>query len=354
MKILILNDGEDYGLGASYARAFRELGHQATLVDPLAELRKRVLWRFALTRRVFERQIIKAFNRKWIEELSRFPAELIWVGKGGWAVPWLWRELKRRKPEVNLVCYNGDNPIVTYSRGGNRPWVTDSIACFDLYCTYNRSLVEPLRRAGARQVERIPFGWDPGLHPELEVSESDQRQYACDVLFIGNGDVYRERWMREIIVAARPFGWRFAIYGNWSRCHDRTVLEAVRGTQIYGSEMVKAIRVAKVAVNILRLQNEGSHNMRTFEIPGCGGVMASQRSPEQEEFFPDGQAAVYFGNAVEAVARIRELIEQDSRRKRVALTAHEIASRHTYSQRASALLATVNRGVVADHTLLPP
>lgn len=346
MRIFVLNEPEEYGLGASYARAFRHLGHQVTLLDPFAELRKHLLWRFRLTRRVFERQIITACNRRWIDQLSRMPAEMMWVGKGGWAVPWLWREFKRRKPEVKLVCYNADNPIITYSRGANLPWITKSIPCFDLYCTYNKSLVEPLRQAGAKRVERLPFAWDPELHPELEPSETDRRRYGCDVVFIGNGDSHREKWMKEIMAAAKSFGWRFAIYGDWSRCRDQSVLNLVRGRQIYGLEMVKAIRSAKIAINILRVQNEGSHNMRTFEIPGCGGVMISQRSPEQEECFPEPRAAVYFRNAGECVAKMRELIENEPLRLQVADATHQIARRHTYLHRAETLLEAI--GIIEE------
>ena len=341
MKILILNDAEDYALGASYTRAFHRLGHEVTLTDPAAELSRRVLWRTRLTRRLFERKIIANYNRQWIDELSRTSADMIWVGKGAWAVPWLWRELKRRRPEINLVCYNADNPITTFSRGANRPWITEAIPCFDLYCTYNLSLVGALRQAGAKQVVRIPFAWDPELHPDLEPSNEDQKRYGSDVIFIGNGDRHREKWMKEIIEAARPYGWRFAIYGDWARCRDHTILKLVRDRQIYGAAMVKAIRSAKTAINILRRQNEGSHNMRTFEIPGCGGVMISQRSLEQEEFFPNDQAAGYFNTAAEGVAKIRELIENETWRLQMRNAAHKIAHDHTYLHRAVRLLDAI-------------
>ena len=290
---------------------------------------------------MFERRIITVYNRHWIDELSRTSAELVWVGKGAWAVPWLWQELKRRRPDLKLVCYNADNPITTFSRGGNRPWVTESIPCFDLYCTYNQSLIEPLRQAGAKQAVRIPFAWDPELHPELELTEEDRRHYGSDVVFIGNGDWHREKWMKEIIAAARPFNWRFAIYGSWKRCRDRSVLDAIRGKDIYGVEMVKAIRSAKIAINILRLQNEGSHNMRTFEISGCGGVMISQSSPEQKEFFPEDRAAIYFSSASECVAKMRDILDNEPFRLQVVNTAHEIARNHTYLHRAKFLLNAI-------------
>ena len=68
--------------------------------------------------------------------------------------------------------------------------------------------------------------------------------------------------------------------------------------------MARLIAGARVAINILRKQNEGSYNMRTFENPGCGGLLASQFSIEQQDFFPDGNAAIYFANLEDMVPQL--------------------------------------------------
>lgn len=343
MKILVLNDAEAYSIGWSYTHAFRELGHEVTLFDPQQGLRKLALWRFPVSRRLLERQIITAYNRKLIDQICEMPADVIWVGKGSWAVPEFWHELKRRRPDVQLVCYNGDNPIVTFSRGGNRPWVTESIPCFDLFCTYNKSLLTPLLEAGAKKVACIPFAWDPKLHPDLEPTEEEREHYRCDAIFVGNGDAHREMWMKQIMEIAMPYNWRFAIYGHWNHCKDKMVLGAVRGGPVYGAEMVKAMRSSKVAINILRIQNDGTHNMRTFETPGCGGVLASQASPEQEGYFPEGKAAIYFTSAAECVEKMRTVIENDSYQNSLAQGALEIARHHTYRHRAESILDALAR-----------
>ena len=276
MKILVLNESDHYCLGTSYLRAFRELGHDAALHDPAQDLARWPAWRARLVRRALERPILALYSRRLLRRLVAERADLVWVGKGAWALPWLWREFKSQSPSTMLVCYNADNPVVTYSRGGNRPWVTASIPCFDLYVTYNHQLLELLRQAGAQRVLRLPFAWDPVVHPVLQVSEAERQQYASDVVFVGNGDATRERWLDGILREAEGCGWRLAVYGAWGKCRSALVRESIRGQAIYGAEMVKAIRSAKIALNILRDQNAGSHNMRTFEIPGCGGIMVSQ------------------------------------------------------------------------------
>jgi hypothetical protein len=341
VRILVLNESDSYCLGVSYLRAFRELGHDAALHDPAKDLASWSVWRMRLVRRALELPILALYSRRLLRRILAERADLVWVGKGAWAVPWLWREFKRQSPASKLVCYNADNPVVTYSRGGNRPWVTASIPCFDLYVTYNRQLEGPLRRAGAQRVLRLPFAWDPVVHPLLQVSEAERQQHACDVVFVGNGDVTREGWLDSILREAVCRGWRMAVYGSWGKCRSRLVRESIRGAALYGVAMANAVRCAKVSLNILREQNEGSHNMRTFEIPGCGGIMASQDSPEQQEFFPGGEAAVYFNDAPDAATKIASLLEDESHRGRLLARAREIVRVHTYVERARTLLENV-------------
>ena len=338
MRILVLNESDYYCLGVSYLRAFRELGHDAALHDPSKALARWSVWRMRLVRRVFERPILALYSRRLLRRLLAEQADLVWVGKGAWAMPWLWRELKRQSPATILICYNADDPIVSYSRGANRPWVTASIPWFDLYVTYNRQLEGPLKRAGARRVLRLPFAWDPVVHPMPQVSEAERQQYAWDVVFVGNGDATRESWLDSILRESRADGWRTAVYGSWGNCRSRLVRESIRGGALYGVEMANAVRSGKVSLNILRKQNEGSHNMRTFEVPGCGGLMVSQDSPEQQEFFPGGEAAVYFNDAHDAATKVASLLDDESRRRRLLARAREIVRVHTYTERARALL----------------
>ena len=341
MRILLLNDAEPYCLGASYLRAFRQMGQDAALHDPAAELARWRLWRSRPFRRVFERPLLALYSRRLLQRLLAVPADLVWVGKGAWAMPWVWRKFKELRPAVKLICCNSDNPIIAYSRGGNRPWVTASIPLFDLYVTYNRQLIGPLQQAGARRVLRLPFAWDPELHPAIEPEPADRARYGCDVIFVGNGDACRERWLVGIVQAAQGLKWNVAIYGSWRTARSQAVQAVVRGGALYGVEMVKATRCAKVSLNILREQNDGSHNMRTFEVPGCGGFLVSQRSPEQQEFFPEAEAAVYFSDAREAVEKISALLGAESRRRQLRECAWAIVQQHTYVDRAWELLEVV-------------
>ncbi len=333
MKILILGAGDEQTLGWSYKRGFEAAGCEVSIIDPGKLLGEISLWRNRASRRLLERPIIELFNRFWLPKLIEVEADVIWIGKGAWSVPWLWQAYKRARPKTQLVCYNADDPITSYSRGGNRPWVTQAIPCFDLFCTYNESLVEPICAAGAKRVSRLPFAWDPAIHPMQPEAGFDH-----DLVFVGNGDAYREKWLSEILRYPATRNWRVAVFGHWSKGIDPAVAERLQRRQIVGSEMAKVLARSKVALNILRRQNEGSHNMRTFETPGCGGLAASQYSEEQNVIFPGGEAAIYFNTPEEAVSQIGEVIENPSLLTHLRRGARDRVLAETYAARALSLL----------------
>jgi hypothetical protein len=64
------------------------------------------------------------------------------------------------------------------------------------------------------------------------------------------------------------------------------------------------ISSSAVCLNLLRPQNQGSHNMRTFELPAMGGLMLTCRTEEQQEFFPENESCFMYADVGELKAKI--------------------------------------------------
>ena len=353
MKILILSHGDHASLEGSYQRAFEALGHEVAVRNPMPRLEADPFWRNRGTRRLFERAVLARHNARWFDEVAAVPADLAFVGKGTWALPSFWRRYKAARPGTALVCYNADDPLTTYSRGANRRWITELIGAFDLYCTYKSALVGPLERAGARRVARIPFAWDSVLHPAQPACTAAVCEAgggagsgmgggageAPDLVFVGNADAYREAVLTAIVEHPAARSWRIEVHGLWPRVASAALEAVIHRGQKSGPAMARIVAGARLNLNILRRQNEGSHNMRTFETPGCGGLMASQYSAEQHAVFPAGEAAVYFPSAAEAGGAIAAALADPARLTAMRARARAIVARHTYRDRARALLA---------------
>jgi spore maturation protein CgeB len=109
---------------------------------------------------------------------------------------------------------------------------------------------------------------------------------------------------------------------------------------VVGSTCAALYSAAQVSLNIVDDLNMPGHNMRTFEIPGSGGVMLASYTKEQAEFFPEDDAAVYYRDSSELDAKIDRIISNAEFRARIRHQALEASSRHSYTERVAELLAS--------------
>jgi spore maturation protein CgeB len=89
---------------------------------------------------------------------------------------------------------------------------------------------------------------------------------------------------------------------------------------------------------VLNAENLGGPNMRTFEVPGSGGVMLARYSAEQDEFFPENEAAVYYRSPEELDDKIAWVLGDPELRARLRRNAVRLAAEQTYDVRAACLL----------------
>ena len=111
---------------------------------------------------------------------------------------------------------------------------------------------------------------------------------------------------------------KVAIWGsNWPRKWSTLSGQHRVHPPVWGSAVGNIMAKAAVSLNVLNAENLGGPNMRTFEIPGSGGVMLARYSPEQHEFFPEGEAALYYRSPEEIDAKIDELLRDRDLRERI-------------------------------------
>jgi spore maturation protein CgeB len=211
--------------------------------------------------------------------------------------------------------------------------VIESIPEFDLYLVWSRALLPKIRAAGARRAEFLPFGADVHRFRPVAVTESEKRELGSPVCFIGNWDPERERWLDA--VADLGLG----IWGeSWSRARSKRVRNAWRGGAVLGERFLKVVAASTIQLNVLRKQNKGGHNMRTFEIPACGAFLLTERSQDLHLIFRDGDEVATFGDVDELVSAVQRWRDDPAGRDRIARGGHARAAEHAYERRAEELL----------------
>jgi len=247
----------------------------------------------------------------------------------------------RRATSAPLVAFHPDDPwnqATVFRRGPSHQRADLQVRQVDAMFLWSHALVERAVTEGAQRAFYLPFACDPELHPCItELSDEECAAFRADVTFIGNWDDEREAWLAPVADA----GIDLAIWGAeyWrDRCRHPGLKKAWRGRPLYGLDQAKAARVSAIMVNVLRQQNKGACNMRTFEIPCTGGFMLHERSAEAAAFFPPEVACGDFGSKDELLLAIGRWLADPDGRARVAAEGHRRALAWTYREWAMKLL----------------
>src|SRR5262249_51723172 len=134
------------------------------------------------------------------------------------------------------------------------------------------------------------------------ISCEDEILRAC---FLGNPDHNRRRGIMSLVEA----GIAVDVYGeSWGRLLKPLPLLRIN-PRVLGEEMLRTLRRYRVQLNFFRPHNAESHNMRTFEVPACGGIMLAEDSGEHRAFFESGKEAFFFANPRDMINLTQRLLD---------------------------------------------
>ncbi len=260
--------------------------------------------------------------------------DVIWVFKGMELFPETLERIKEQK--IKIVNYNPDNPFIFSGRGSGNSNITRSISLYDLHFTYNLSIQQRLEREYGLRTSFLPFGFDIGEDLFQKIEKQGEIQMAC---FLGNPDKERAFFINELA----KMNVNIAVYGHhWDSFVNHQNIEVQDA--VYGDEQWQVLRKYRVHLNLMRSHNLDSHNMRTFEVPGIGGIMVAPDTTEHRMFFENGKEAFFFKSVAECVQIINDLINlssEDALKIRNAARQRSITSCYDYKSRAKLALTSM-------------
>jgi spore maturation protein CgeB len=333
MRLLIVGPAVLGSLENSYVRAFREIsGIEVSHfdVDHYRLLSYRHNLPSRLASRILSGAVAYPIKRALVQAVKRGAYDVVIIFKGMEFPRALLEECRRNSRDTFWANLNPDNPLNISSRGSTNQHVVDSLSFYDLYLIWSRHLVPKLKEAGCRQVEYLPFAYDPDMHSCAHPGAVNPDR----VSFVGSWDKDRE----NILTTLRDFD--LQIYGeSWRRASASSGLRSkIIPHNLYGSELAEVVAGAAVSLNILRPQNAGSHNMRTFEIPAMGGLMLTTRSEEQQKWFPDDEACLMYGTHEELRNKVRFVLDNPKIAQNIRREGIARVEGHTYRARAEVIL----------------
>ena len=329
-------------MGLSYLRAFRKLGKEPVCFDMAQEYAKSAAW---LTRNRYLNKVIFPYasglmNKKLLKAAREARPELIFIHKGHWIFPETLKQIKKETAAL-LFIFNPDDPF-NLNPGASSDFIRDSVSIYDAYFIWSKFLSGELKKAGAKITEYLAFGYDAELHYPVNCTADDRRVFGSDVVFVGNWDQERQRWLSVLA------GYNLSIWGTdyWKfRCRNKFLRSAWKGQVVIGEQMSRVCLTSKINLNVLRLQNKGSHNMRTFEIPASGGFMLQERSNEVLEFFEEGKEIECFSSVKELKDKINFYLNNDDLRIKVSQAGYQrcLQSGYLYLDRIKQVLKVYDK-----------
>jgi spore maturation protein CgeB len=328
MRILIVGADYQWAIENHFVKHFSSLGSTVELF-PAQRYFYEFYYKSFLTKlicRLGLSRIYHEINAKLLKCVEDFKPNVVFVFKGMEVLPETLITLKQAG--IKLVNYNPDNPFIFSGYGSGNKNVSVSLRLYDLHLTYNLEIFEKLKSMSLN-AEFFPFAFEAGDDKPSGLLETDEVLKPC---FLGNPDKSRVDFLNQL--AER--GVKLDVYGNdWAKNNINPNITAY--PPVYGDEMISVLRKYRVQLNLMRIHNLNSHNMRSLEIPGHGGIQLAPRTVEHEMLFEEGVEIFLYKDADDCVNQINDLLslsfaEAHEIRERAQ---HKAQSQHTYKQRSA-------------------
>lgn len=263
-------------------------------------------------------------NCHLLAKASYCKPDVVFVWRGTHVLPSTLRAIRRRTGAI-LVSYNNDDPLGPRWRESahlhhRRLWryYLKSVPEYDLHFVYRPINLVEIKAAGAREAHVLMPYFIPSLHHPVALTESEKVKYGCDVVFIGH---YEPDGREEYLKAMVEAGVHVKLFGGkyWTRQVLGPAADYFGQVhEVFQAEYTKALCGAKMCLCFLSRLNRDVYTRRCFEIPACGRMLLSERTPELQRLFREDEEAVYFSSPPELVEKVSSLLGHPERIEEIA------------------------------------
>ncbi|MFL5563197.1 MAG: glycosyltransferase [Gemmatimonadaceae bacterium] len=333
-RVLLLGEDAPGALMHSYATGFRRLG---AAVSTYCLMRaSRADFGSTLTRvgrKILPGALIRRVNARIVRELAVRAADLVLVIKGELLLPTTVEAL-RASTGALVTNYYPDDPFSSDPSMGLVAGA-ETLSAYDRCYTFARHLIEDFARAGVREAEWLPFARDPDMHAPVPAVEPPE----FDAVFVGNLDAERVRWLEP--TASR---FRLGIFGEHTRAAVPRTSSVARATFLpaaYNRDLPRALARGAVALNVMRVQNRRSHNMRSFESPASGAFTLSQWTEELATMFEPAVEVVFAEDPESMADTVGRWLPLQDQRRAIARAGFARVEHDTYEARARTIMSSL-------------
>jgi spore maturation protein CgeB len=338
MKLLIVGSDKIFAIENFYVKYLREDG-----IEVLNFSAQTIFYDY-YQKNIYNKLIFKAglsniyyrINKLFKQQVEKFKPDAILVFKGMEIFP---ESLKwARGKGIKLINYNPDNPFLFSGKGSGNVNIKNSIALYDLHLTYNLDVKKEIETAYKIATAILPFGFD--INDEL-LRKCIAQQEVVKLCFLGNPDKYRGDFLNKLAEQ----GIELDVYGNdWHKFVKHPNIKIFK--PIYGENFWLALRKYRVQLNLMRPHNPDSHNMRSFEVPGVGGIQLAPTTPDHHIYFETNKEIFLYANIEECISQIKKILSlstDEANIVREQARKRSLFDGYTYKNRSKQLLKEIRK-----------
>lgn len=340
MKLLVIGADSTYAIERFYLKYWKKYGKNIIIKFlPAQNYFYEYFYKNLLNKIIFKlglSSIYSKINQKIINEIDLFHPEIIFVFKGMEIFPATLQYAK--KSGIKLVNYNPDNPFIFSGSGSGNSNISKSIGLFDFHFTYSEDIKNQIDSQFIIPTAILPFGFDIDKTVYNLALINEEINKAC---FIGNPDVFRAKLISNLA----KNGIEFDVYGRgWNKFVKHQNIKCFN--TVSDKEFWFTLRKYRIQLNIMRPHNLDSHNMRTFEVNGIGGIQLAPKTKEHQLYFENEKEIFLYENMEDCVAKINYLLsistEQAIKFREFAREA-AINKKHSYKDRAIQVMEVLEK-----------
>ena len=257
--------------------------------------------------------LVDEINRKISNRTRDGKYDLVWVDKGIYLQPATVAHIRDRARR--LVHFTPDS---AFHANRSRHFFK-SAAQYDLLVTTKSFELENYYRiADKDQVMLTTQAYNARLHrpPAHPVVKKPV------AAFIGLCEPDRENCLVALLAADVPVRLGGKGWSRFIRCHASNSRLHYLGEEIFGNYYVEEYASASIGLGLLSKRFPELHTTRTFEIPACGTLLATERTPDTVSFF-DEDEALFFDNYAELAQQISGLLSDPKKIEAISRKGHQ-------------------------------
>jgi len=342
LRILVVSPlyGGSYPIAHYTFRAFRQLGHEAELLDlapfhPAYKALHQVAGDKGTSCRL-QRELEHLLGELLLTRVRTFSPDVVFFLAQAPVNPELLRTLKKEGP---LLIYWFVEDFQVF------PYWQDLAPEVDVFFVLQKEpFFQELKHLGVKNYAFLPLAADPEVYHPLELTPEEQRYFGSAVSFVGAGYFNRQEFLQGLL------DFDFKIWGSdWRLSSPLGPYIQKQAARVSEEEIVRIFNASRINLNLHSspfhqgINPQGDYlNPRVFDLAATGAFQLVDWRQQLPEFFQPEVEVATFSSLTELREKIHYFLAHEEERRQMAQRSRERCLRdHTYRQRMGQALEII-------------